>query len=58
MHAHTVHLALGALLMLVWHRWERIQRGVRDGTISWSKVYFPFWFHAHTAHLAPYAPPP
>ena len=31
----------------------RIQRGVEDGSLSWTKVFLPYWLHQHTAHLEP-----
>ena len=33
--------------------WVRIQDGVRQGTISWTKVFLPYWLHQHTEHLQP-----
>jgi len=33
--------------------WERIQDGVRAGSITWTKAYLPYWLHQHTAHMDP-----
>ena len=33
--------------------WERIADGVGRGTLSWTKVYLPYWLHEHTRHLRP-----
>ena len=35
--------------------WERIQRDVDSGALSWTKVYLPFWFHRFVAHMQPSA---
>ena len=32
---------------------RRVERGVADGTLSWTKVFAPYWLHQHTAHLEP-----
>jgi hypothetical protein len=31
--------------------WDRLQSEAVQGAVSWTKVYFPFWFHEYTAHL-------
>ena len=31
--------------------WERIQHGVKAGTLSWTKLYLPYWLHKFTAHM-------
>lgn len=33
--------------------WNRIQRGVDSGSLSWTKAYLPFWFHRFVAHMQP-----
>jgi hypothetical protein len=33
--------------------WYRIQEGVSNGSISWTKVFLPYWFHRHTEHIQP-----
>ena len=33
--------------------WARLQAAAAAGEVSWTKVYFPYWFAQYTAHLAP-----
>lgn len=33
--------------------WQRIQAEVEAGRLSWTKVYFPYWFAQYTAHISP-----
>ena len=36
--------------------WARIQGEVTNGTISWTKAYFPYWFAQYTKHMSPPRP--
>ena len=31
--------------------WLRIRRAAREGTVSWTKLYLPFWLHTFVAHM-------
>ena len=36
---------------LLEREWQFIQEGVQRGSISWTKLFLPYWFHEHTAHM-------
>jgi len=33
--------------------WVRILRGVQNGSLSWTKLYLPYWLSRFTAHIHP-----
>lgn len=33
--------------------WVRVLRGVQNGSLSWTKLYLPFWLSQFTAHILP-----
>ena len=36
---------------LLEREWQFILEGVQRGSISWTKLYLPYWFHQHTSHI-------
>ena len=33
--------------------WTRIRRATHAGSLSWTKLYLPFWLHTFVAHIRP-----
>eukprot|EP00966_Prymnesium_polylepis_P226087 5229822-Prymnesium_polylepis.1 len=48
--AEHVH-SLAALPQFLDAEWTRIQREVASRQLSWTKVYFPYWFYQYTEHM-------